>query len=277
MAVEAPTLETTTLVSREQVAPGFWLVRLRGPRIAGRTRAAQYVAIDVAGGFAARLPLGVWTVQGDEFTLLFREWGERTRQLAHLGVGTELSCIGPLGNVFSTPAKGARALIAAGGIGVVPFWLLARDLQAAGVGVSAIFGARTKHMLAGAAQLRQTIKDLRLCTDDGSEGERATVLDLVHAAPKPDILYGCGPPGMLRALCDLAVAERIPCEISMEETFGCSMGTCWGCVVPVRRGARQGTGYPVSPRDSRNYDFARVCIDGTVFSAEDVLWLETSA
>ena len=277
MAVEAPTLETTTLVSREQVAPGFWLVKLRGSEIARRTRAAQYVAIDVPGGFAARLPLGVWMAQGGEFSLLFREWGERTRRLAHIGVGTELSCIGPLGNIFSTPAKGARALIAAGGIGVAPFWLLARDLKVAGVGVSAIFGARTKSMLAGATALRGMVDDLRLCTDDGSEGERATVLDLVRAAPKPDILYGCGPTGMLRALSEHAVSARIPCEISMEETFGCSMGTCWGCVVPVRRGARQGTGYPASPRDSRNHDFARVCIDGTVFPAEDVLWLETPA
>jgi dihydroorotate dehydrogenase electron transfer subunit len=92
-----------------------------------------------------------------------------------------------------------------------------------------------------------------------------------------DIIYGCGPPAMLRALCLVANAARVPCEISMEETFGCSMGTCWGCVVPVRRGAPQGTGYPPAPRDSRGFDLARVCIDGTVFSASDVLWLEAYA
>jgi hypothetical protein len=55
------------------------------------------------------------------------------------------------------------------------------------------------------------------------------------------------------------------------------MGTCWGCVVPVRRGSPQGTGYPPAPRDSREFDLARVCIDGTVFSASDVLWLEAYA
>ena len=277
MALEAPILETTTLMSREQVAPGFWLVRLRSAEIARRARAAQYVAIDVPGGFTSRLPLGIWTVQGDQFSLLFREWGDRTRALAHGAVGGEVSCIGPLGNAFSIPGKGARALIVAGGIGVVPFWLLARELRGAGVAVSAIFGARTKSMLAGVAQLREAADHLRLCTDDGSEGERGTVVDLVRAAARPDMLYGCGPAGMLRALCEHAATTRIPCEISMEETFGCSMGTCWGCVVPVRRGAPQGTGYPASPRDSRNYDFARVCIDGTVFPASDVLWLETPA
>ncbi|HME82543.1 MAG TPA: hypothetical protein VKF82_10735 [Candidatus Eremiobacteraceae bacterium] len=277
MASEAPLLETATLISREQVAPGFWFLALRGPRIASQARAASYIAIDVPGAFCVRLPLGIWTVRGDEFGVLFREWGDRTRRLAHLAVGTALSCIGPLGNQFSIPVKGSKALIASGGIGIVPFWLLARDLQTAGVEVRAIVGARTKAHLAGVAQLRELGLDVTTCTDDGSEGERATAVDLVKRASPVDIIYGCGPPGMLRALSEHAAGARVACEISMEETFGCSMGTCWGCVVPVRRGSPQGSGYPPAPRDSRAYDFARVCTDGTVFPAADVLWLESSA
>jgi len=58
----------------------------------------------------------------------------------------------------------------------------------------------------------------------------------------------------------------------MEETFGCSMGTCWGCVVPVRRGSSAGTGYPRAPKETRDCDFARVCADGTVFDARELLW-----
>lgn len=277
MASEAPTLENAVLISREQAAPGFWYLGFRNARIAQAARAAQYLAINVPGAFAVRLPLGVWTARADEFSLLFKEWGDRTKRLAHLSVGTAVSCIGPLGNQFSIPAKGSRALIAAGGIGVAPFWLLARELRAAGVEVTMILGARSKNALIGAAQLREHGIVPTLCTDDGSAGERGTVIDLVRKAARPDMLYGCGPAPMLRALCAHAAAERIPCEISMEETFGCSMGTCWGCVVPVRRGSAQGTGYPQSARDSRTFDFARVCIDGTVFSASDVLWLEAYA
>jgi dihydroorotate dehydrogenase electron transfer subunit len=277
MASEAPLLETATLISREQVAPGFWCLGLRSTRIARAAKAAGYVAIDVPGAFSVRLPLGIWTAGEDEFTLLFREWGDRTRRLAHLGVGTAVSCIGPLGNQFTIPVKGSRALIAAGGIGIVPFWLLARELRDAGVDAYAIVGARTKAHLTGVRQLRELGLDVTVCTDDGSEGERATVVDLVKRTPPADIVYGCGPPAMLRALCEHATATRMACEISMEETFGCSMGTCWGCVVPVRRASPHATGYPAAPRDSRGYDFARVCIDGTVFSAADVLWLESYA
>lgn len=277
MASEALLLETATLISREQVAPGFWCLGFRSPRIARQVQAAGYVALDVPGAFSVRLPLGVWTAQNDEFTLLFREWGERTLRLAHLSVGTALSCIGPLGNQFTIPAKGSKALIAAGGIGIVPFWLLARALRAAGVEVRVIVGARTKAHLCGVPQLRALGVEISVCTDDGSEGERATVVDLVKRAPPAGIIYGCGPPGMLRALCDVTAKAGVACEISMEETFGCSMGTCWGCVVPVKRGSPQATGYPPAPRDSRTYDLARVCIDGTVFPASDVLWLEAYA
>jgi dihydroorotate dehydrogenase electron transfer subunit len=274
MGSETPVLSTATLISREQVAPGFWYLGLRNDAIARAAAPASYIAVDVPGAFTARVPLGIWTASDDEFSLLFREWGDRTQRLAHLSVGTEVSCIGPLGNQFTIPARGSRAIIVAGGIGIVPFWLLARDLRIAGVKVSAIVGARTKAMLAGVETLRELGLAVRVCTDDGSEGERATAVDLFRTAGPVDMIYGCGPPGMLRALCRLANEARTACEISMEETFGCSLGTCWGCVVPVRRGSPQGTGYPPSPRDSRTYDYARVCTDGTVFAAADVMWLE---
>jgi hypothetical protein len=47
--------------------------------------------------------------------------------------------------------------------------------------------------------------------------------------------------------------------------------------VPIRRGSAQGTGYPRAPKEKREHDFARVCADGTVFSAADLLWSEGSA
>ena len=274
MGSDEPVLSTATVISREQVAPGFWYMGFRSPAISQAASPAAYVAVDVPGEFSVRLPLGIWTVKDDEFSLLFREWGDRTRRLTRLGVGSELSCVGPLGNQFTIPARGSRALIAAGGIGIVPFWMLGRDLLTAGVKVTALVGARTKELLAGVEALRVLGLDVRVCTDDGSEGEKGTVLDLLGRAGPADMIYGCGPPAMLRALCHHAVSARTACEISMEETFGCSLGTCWGCVVPVRRGCPQGTGYPPSPRDARTYDYARVCVDGTVFAAADVVWLE---
>jgi dihydroorotate dehydrogenase electron transfer subunit len=272
MPTAPPQLQTATIVSREYRPPGFWCVGLCCPAVARHARPAQFVAIDIVGGFMVRLPLGVFTVDGDDFTLIFQEWGDRTTRLAHAAVGETVSCIGPLGNEFDLPPAGSRAIIAAGGLGVSPFWLLARELRDAHVDTTIVLGARSKDYLVGARDLGTHGFPIEICTDDGSSGFHGTVIDRVRQLPRPDITYACGPPGMLRALCTFAGKENARCQISMEETFGCSMGTCWGCVVAVRRGSKQGTGYPRASGEQRDYDFARVCADGTVFDAANVVW-----
>ncbi|MDQ6767110.1 MAG: hypothetical protein M3Z41_04810 [Candidatus Eremiobacteraeota bacterium] len=272
MPTAPPQLQTVTIVSREYRAPGFWCVGIRSPEIARTAQPAQYVAIDVPGGFSVPLPLGVFTATGNDFSVLFQEWGERTSRLAHSCVGESISCIGPLGNAFWQPPAGARAIIVAGGLGVSPFWLLARSLREAKVKTTIVLGARSKEYIVGARELAEHKVPIETCTDDGSDGFHGNAVECVRRLPRPDIIYACGPPGMLRALCAFASDERVRCQISMEETFACSMGTCWGCVVPVRRGCPQGTGYPKAPGEQRDFDFARVCTDGTVFDAADVLW-----
>src|SRR5438128_1114074 len=144
-----PLLETAELTSRERIAPGFWCLGFRSAEIARRARPAHYVAVDLPGTFAVRLPLGIWTAEGDEFTLLFREWGDRTVRLARLADDEPVSVIGPLGNEFALPGAG-RATIVAGGIGVVPFWLLVKELIAGGFYTSVLLGARPKVLLSGA-------------------------------------------------------------------------------------------------------------------------------
>ena len=272
MPTAPPQLQTATIVSREFRPPGFWCVGLREPETAKNVRPAQYVAIDLPGGFMMRLPLGVFTADGEHFTLIFQEWGDRTTRLAHMAIGETVSFIGPLGNEFALPRAGSNAIIVAGGLGISPFWLLARELHAANVNTTIVLGARSKAYIVGARELGTHGFHIEICTDDGSDGFHGTVVDRVRTMRRAAIMYGCGPPGMLRALCAFANSEGVRCQISMEETFGCSMGTCWGCVVAVRRGSTQGTSYPKAPGEQRDFDFARVCADGTVFDAMDVVW-----
>ncbi len=272
MPMKVPRLCTATVVDREFRAPGFWCVRLRCGYVAKEAGPAQYIALDLPGGFAVRLPLGIYTAKADEFSLLFQEWGERTSRLAMLAEGEEISCIGPLGNEFALPKTGSKATNVAGGLGVAAFWMLSRDLRAAGIETTIVLGARSKDHVVGREDLAAFGFPIEVCTDDGSEGFHGNVVERLRGLMAPGMLYGCGPRGMLRALCAHANTASIPCQISMEETFGCSMGTCWGCVVPVKRDCKQGTQYPKAPGERRDFDFARVCADGTVFSAADVVW-----
>ncbi len=268
----SPRLETATLVSREFRAPGFWFLKLRCEHVARHARPAQFVALDLPGGFAVRLPLGIYTAQDDTFGLLFKEWGERTTRLAALPEGSQISCIGPLGNAFAMPRAGERVVIVAGGLGVAAFWMLVKELKEASIDTTIVLGARSAPHLVGREELAAFGFPFEICTDDGSEGHRGTVIDRLRSLPRADVLYGCGPGNMLQALCGLADKHGITCQVSLEETFGCSLGTCWGCVVSVRRGSGQATGYPRAPGESRDLDFARVCKDGTVFSSAELVW-----
>ncbi|HXW51091.1 MAG TPA: dihydroorotate dehydrogenase electron transfer subunit [Candidatus Acidoferrales bacterium] len=268
----SPRLVPATLVSREFRAPGFWFLRFRCEHVARNARPAQYVALDLPGGFAVRLPLGIYTTEDDTFSLLFREWGDRTSRLAALRKGDAISCIGPLGNEFTLPPPGATAALVAGGLGIAAFWMLAKELRAASIESTLVLGARSKPHIVGREDLARFGFPCAVCTDDGSEGFSGNVVERLRGLPRPSAIYGCGPRGMLKALCGFANEHGIPCQVSMEETFGCSLGTCWGCVVGVRRSSSQATGYPKAADERRDFDFARVCTDGTVFASHDLVW-----
>ena len=71
---------------------------------------------------------------------------------------------------------------------------------------------------------------------------------------KPDYIAACGPKGLLKGVQQLASEYSIPAWISCEEFMACGMGACAGCAVPLAAGG-----------------YARVCADGPIFKAEEVL------
>ena len=98
-------------------------------------------------------------------------------------------------------------------------------------------------------------------TDDGTLGERALVTaPLLRAieAGAPDAIFACGPAPMLRAVQRIALEWDIPCQISLEERMGCGLGACLVCNCKVRA--------------ADGFDYKRVCVDGPVFDAREVLF-----
>jgi dihydroorotate dehydrogenase electron transfer subunit len=76
-----------------------------------------------------------------------------------------------------------------------------------------------------------------------------------------ELVYACGPMGMLRAVGDVAQAHAIPAHVAVEEAMACGIGVCMTCVLPVRG----------SDGVSR---FVRSCVDGPVFDAGRVRWAD---
>ncbi|MCL2818930.1 MAG: hypothetical protein FWD41_04320, partial [Actinomycetia bacterium] len=57
-----------------------------------------------------------------------------------------------------------------------------------------------------------------------------------------------------RAISDLTTHAGIETYVSFERHMACGIGACLGCVIPTTAGLR------------------RVCVDGPVFNAKEVLW-----
>jgi dihydroorotate dehydrogenase electron transfer subunit len=195
-------------------------------------------------------------VEGDNIELLFNVVGAGTRSMSARRVGDGLDILGPLGTPFGTGTEFRTAIIVGGGLGVAPLPFLLNELRAHGKVVETILGARTAGQL-----VRRHLEQAIVATDDGSEGWKGTVVDLLedrlhrHIPERPKI-FACGPTPMLKALGAMAIRRGIECELSLEGDMACGIGICQGCPVETVGGKRK---------------YALVCTDGPTFHAQDVV------
>jgi len=200
--------------------------------------------------------------------LLVKNVGAGTRRLTQLRPGDEIYVLGPQGRPFHiSPEMRGRvtaACLVAGGVGVAALYLLARSLMNQDITPVFFYGGRSEADLVLREYFERLGIQCHYTTEDGSCGERGVVTQPVDRflkgrAPAGVRLYACGPWGMMRAVHELGLRYRVPCEVSLEARMGCSLGACMGCVVRARdeHGAEQ---------------YLRVCTEGPVMNSRIVDW-----
>jgi dihydroorotate dehydrogenase electron transfer subunit len=265
-------VHATTVLERRELAPGVICLSLDSPRLADETRPGQYVMAIPPSAQTAATALAVYEAEGKRASLLFFVTGKRTRELAELRRGDRLDVVGPLGNGFQCMINVRDAAIVAGGVGIASVLLCARALIRNGVRVRLFYGARTAALLVETERFAEAGCELVLTTDDGSAGECGFVTGALERAPKPEAIYACGPTPMLRTVARIATERGIPAQLALEETFGCGIGGCWGCVVPIVRDSSQAPSFPPASSGGSDVVYARICREGPVFSAEELRW-----
>jgi dihydroorotate dehydrogenase electron transfer subunit len=200
--------------------------------------------------------------------LVYREVGAGTQRMSRLLVGESLNLLGPLGKPFPEEVFAAprQTLLVAGGVGIAPllffaqwanFYSLARPL--------AVYGARTRTDLVFAPEWAALCEASVCCTDDGSAGESGSVLvGLQRLQDHPawsalSTAVVCGPNRMMQGSVEVLKATIHPKHLyaSLENHMPCGTGACYGCVVALADPAQP----PV-----------RVCLEGPVFSAQQLGW-----
>ena len=261
---------TAVVQEQKELVPGIFDLRLLAPRAAADAKAGQFVNLYCAD--SSRLlprPVSLAGIDREKgiLRLVYRVSGAGTEEFSGLAKGDKLELIGPLGNGFSIEEScGRHVLLAGGGIGIPPLLETAKELKAAGgcAEITAILGYRDSRTFL--AEEFAAFGTVLIATEDGSTGRKGTVLDILeqYAFPEPETAYmllACGPAPMLRALQTFAAEKKICCRLSLEERMACGVGACLACVCRTKE---TDTHSKVKNR--------RVCKEGPVFAAEDIVF-----
>lgn len=265
-----PVQREIPLIRREPLEGAYCLLTFRHAEVAHETRPGQYVMIKA--GTSAELPLrrpfSLMSVspQDETFTLFVKAVGIGSRALAGLQPGELAQCLGPLGRCFVPPPAGSQAVMIAGGYGIAPFLMLARELGGGPAAARVFYGGRSAADLQIRAAFAELGVPLVAVTQDGSLGERGLVTQPLEryldapSAGEPPTLYACGPDAMLHAVARVAERRSLPCQVSLDPWMSCGVGTCLGCVVWIQEAAEEQPKYRCA------------CTEGPVFDSRVVLW-----
>ncbi len=268
----ASAVHHATVLDRRELAPGIVLVGFHAPELVRVTRPGHFAMVVPPSGEVAATALGIYEAHGERASILFFEVGKRTRELGTLRIGDKFDVMAPLGNGFTI--GGARDVaIVAGGVGIASVLLPAQAARSAGARVRLFYGARTSGLLVERERFAYEGCEVLVATDDGSDGHHGYVTDLLaNASDKPDLILACGPTPMLRAVARVASERDVPAQLSLEETFACGVGGCWGCVVPLLRSSAQAPSFPPAELQGSDVVYARICKEGPVFWAHELRW-----
>jgi dihydroorotate dehydrogenase electron transfer subunit len=137
-------------------------------------------------------------------------------------------------------------------------------LRDRGCRVDFVLGAGSADRLFGQLDAKRIATSIEVTTDDGSMGHHGRVSDVLPALldrTGSDVVYACGPMGMLRAVSAQAAEREIPCQVAVEESMACGVGVCMTCVLPV-------------VGDDGLTRMLRSCVEGPVFLGDRVRWDE---
>ncbi|MHB8147931.1 MAG: dihydroorotate dehydrogenase electron transfer subunit [Vulcanimicrobiaceae bacterium] len=262
-----------TIIDRREPASNVVLLGFDAPELVALARPGQYIMAVPPSGEVASTALGIYEAQGSRGSLLFFVVGKRTSELAALRPGDSLALTGPLGNGFDLSSKPSDVAIVAGGVGVASVLLPAQALVAAGARVRLFYGARNQALLVERERFEREGCEVVLATDDGSLGHHGYITEALECSvDRPELILACGPTPMLRAVARVAEALDVPAQLSLEETFACGVGGCWGCVVPLIGTSAQAPSFPPLERGGSDIVYARVCKEGPVFWAHELRW-----
>jgi len=262
------------ILSKEEIAPNIYLMKLSAPSVAQEALPGQFIHIKCSTDNypLLRRPLSIHRIDKEkgEIYILFQAVGEGTKLLSQRVIGDDLDIIGPIGNGFNIYPESRKIMIIGGGIGVAPLLALCEESVRQGNEVRVLIGAKKKELVIGEENFRKLGAKVDVATDDGSYKYKGLVTDLLERIIKEgwlaDQIFACGPKLKLKKVVEISLNAHIDCQVSLEERMACGIGACLGCICKIKAKEKNNN------QDKIKYIYKRVCVDGPIFEGSEEVW-----
>jgi len=226
------------IVRKEILNPAVKLFEIEAPYIARKAEPGQFIILRINED-GERIPLTIADYDRDRgtVTIIFQEVGKTTRILGSLEQGDYiLDFVGPLG-VASHLEGYKKAAVIGGGLGTAIAYPQAKKLFSLGAEVDVITGFRNSSLIILENELKAVSTRLFIATDDGSNGNKGFVTDilkkLIEEGNRYDLVIAIGPLIMMKMVSLLTKPYGIKTLVSMNPVMIDGTGMCGGCRVTV--------------------------------------------
>lgn len=238
----------------------FYKFSVVSKQAAAAAQAGQFCMIGLDKVFLRR-PLSIYSVdkKSGMISFLYKVVGKGTDILAKMKVGETIKFLGPLGNGYPVNFHDdLEPVLVGGGTGIASVHFLAESLKNLKKGFektgSIYYGVRTKKELVCLNAFKKMGWKVFVSTEDGSEGYKGFVTDLLaKQIKKESVVYVCGPTPMMKKVINIAKEKNISGYASLEEKMACGVGNCQGCAVKIGDKHKM------------------VCKDGPVFEISEII------
>ena len=253
------------ILEKKYLAEGICLMKIRAPRVAQSALPGQFVIVR-ADEHSERIPLTIADYDAEEgsVTIVTQTIGVSTRKICAFETGQSLADFaGPLGRPSEfvreplEELRRKRFLFVAGGVGTAPVYPQVKWLGEHGVRADVVIGAKTRDMLIYTDEMRAVAENLYIATDDGSEGFKGLVTQLIDELIEKqgrhyDECVAIGPMIMMKFVALTTRKYGLKTTVSLNVLMVDGTGMCGACRVTVGGQTRF------------------TCVDGPEFDAHEV-------
>lgn len=214
------------------------LMVIDAPHVARKAEPGQFIILrtDADG---ERVPLTIADFNREEgtITIIFQEVGATTMKLGAMNEGECLhDFVGPLGQASELEGL-KKVAVVGGGLGCAIAYPQAKKLHEMGCEVDLIAGFRSKDIIILEEEMRNASTNLHIVTDDGSNGRKALVTqvlkELIDAGNEYDCVIAIGPMIMMKFVCETTRPYGIHTIVSMNAIMVDGTGMCGCCRLTV--------------------------------------------